>query len=86
MAKSVNMLQAYISQKRDINANPTLSAAEKSAAIKEIEVDGAKIDDLCLDFTLPGDETYELKVRGYLMQCAFFRLLIVVVISIDGWF
>lgn len=62
MAQSVNMLQKYIDQKRDINADSKLSPAEKSAAIKEIEVDGAKVDDLCLDFTLPGDETYELKV------------------------
>lgn len=64
LAKSVNMLQAYIDQKREINADSKLSAAEKSAAIKEIEVDGAKIEDLCLDFTLPGDETYELKTGG----------------------
>lgn len=63
LAKSVNMLQKYIDQKRDINADSKLSPAEKSAAIKEIEVDGAKVEDLCLDFTLPGDETYELKVR-----------------------
>jgi E3 ubiquitin-protein ligase TRIP12 len=32
-------------------------------AIKHIEVDGAKLEDLCLDFTLPGDATYELKVK-----------------------
>ncbi|CAO3655933.1 unnamed protein product [Mucor hiemalis] len=64
LAQSVNMLQKYIDQKRDINADSKLSPAEKSAAIKEIEVDGAKVDDLCLDFTLPGDETYELKTGG----------------------
>lgn len=33
-------------------------------AIKHINVDGAKIEDLCLDFTLPGDDTYELKPGG----------------------
>lgn len=36
--------------------------AQQSTAAKEIQVDGAKLEDLCLDFTLPGDSSYELKV------------------------
>jgi E3 ubiquitin-protein ligase TRIP12 len=38
------------------------SSEEKAEAIKDIQVDNAKLEDLCLDFTLPGDATYELKV------------------------
>lgn len=64
LAKSIDMLQSYINKKRDIHADTKSSSADKSAAIKEIEVDGAKLEDLCLDFTLPGDETYELKTGG----------------------
>lgn len=31
--------------------------------IKQIEVNGIKIEDLCLDFTLPGQPEIELKVK-----------------------
>lgn len=30
---------------------------------ENIEIDGVKIEDLYLDFTLPGDSKYELKVK-----------------------
>ena len=64
LGKSTDMLQSYIKQKRDIYANTTLSSTEKTAAIKDVQVDGARLEDLCLDFTLPGDASIELKAGG----------------------
>ncbi|KAI7902188.1 uncharacterized protein BX663DRAFT_552610 [Cokeromyces recurvatus] len=64
LAKSIDTLQSYIKQKREIYADNTKSAKEKSEAVKNIKVDGAKIEDLCLDFILPGDDSYELKTGG----------------------
>jgi E3 ubiquitin-protein ligase TRIP12 len=58
------MLQSYIKQKREIYADSSKSSAEKATTTQNIEVDGAKLEDLCLDFTLPGDESYELKAGG----------------------
>ncbi|KAI9481304.1 MAG: hypothetical protein EXX96DRAFT_502897 [Benjaminiella poitrasii] len=64
LAKSINTLQLYVKQKREIYADNSKSAKEKSEAVKHIEVDGAKIEDLCIDFTLPGNDNYELKADG----------------------
>ncbi|GAA5801277.1 hypothetical protein HPULCUR_006723 [Helicostylum pulchrum] len=64
LAKSVNTLQSFIEKKRQINNDSTTSNEEKAKAIKDIRVDDASLDDLCLDFTLPGDPSYELKTGG----------------------
>jgi E3 ubiquitin-protein ligase TRIP12 len=37
--------------------------SQKMQEIESLQVEGVQIQDLCLDFTLPGDATYELKVR-----------------------
>jgi len=46
--------------KRDIEANVTMSAAARRAALSTIAVDGIKLEDLSLDFTLPG---YDIELR-----------------------
>lgn len=64
LAKSVRMLTSYVEQKRAIYQDISKTLAQKSAKVKDIQVDGAKLEDLCLDFTLPGDSSYELKAGG----------------------
>ncbi|KAI8356159.1 hypothetical protein BD560DRAFT_437936 [Blakeslea trispora] len=64
LSKSIDMLESYIEQKRLIYADMSMSPEEKSKAIKEILVENTRIEDLCLDFTLPGDDSYELKPGG----------------------
>ncbi|KAG9009574.1 Ubiquitin fusion degradation protein 4, partial [Tulasnella sp. 427] len=50
----------FIDVKRDIEANLTLDPSAKRAALANLEVDGTKLEDLALDFTLPG---YDIELR-----------------------
>lgn len=40
---------------------------------ENIEIDGVKIEDLYLDFTLPGDSKYELKVKKKCLHWIVYR-------------
>ncbi|KAG8874928.1 Ubiquitin fusion degradation protein 4 [Tulasnella sp. 331] len=60
LANSLSKMQAFVDVKRDIEANVTMSAATRRAALSKIDVDGVKLDDLSLDFTLPG---YDIELR-----------------------
>ncbi|KAG8896941.1 Ubiquitin fusion degradation protein 4, partial [Tulasnella sp. 408] len=60
LAQSLLRLQAFIDMKRDIEANMTLNPAATRAALANLEVDGTKLEDLALDFTLPG---YDIELR-----------------------
>ncbi|ORX47415.1 hypothetical protein DM01DRAFT_1339048 [Hesseltinella vesiculosa] len=64
LGKSLAHLQNFVDKKLLIRADPSLSATEKAAQIKDIVVDGACLEDLCLDFTLPGQPDVELKRHG----------------------
>jgi len=63
LAQSLSKLQAYADVKRDIEANVQLSAYAKRVAIANLAVDGVKLEDLALDFTVPGYDI-ELKEGG----------------------
>jgi E3 ubiquitin-protein ligase TRIP12 len=54
LARSLNVLKKYATAKKTIDEDGTLDAAAKVQAIQKIEIDGARVDDLGLDFTLPG--------------------------------
>jgi len=60
LANSLSKLQAYVDVKRGIEANVTMSATARRAALLNIAVDGVKLEDLSLDFTLPG---YDIELR-----------------------
>jgi len=60
LAKSMSKLQAFVDAKLEIEANAKLTPAAKRAALSTISVDGTKLEDLALDFTLPG---YDLELR-----------------------
>ncbi|KAG1213610.1 Ubiquitin fusion degradation protein 4 [Rhizopus azygosporus] len=64
LAKSLNLLQSFIDKKNTIYADQTKSHIQKMKEAENIEIDGVKIEDLYLDFTLPGDSKYELKPNG----------------------
>lgn len=63
LAQSLEHLQKYLTIAEEIRANSSLSEAEQQEQIKSIAVDGAKIEDLALDFTVPGYDI-ELKEGG----------------------
>ncbi|KAJ1555410.1 Ubiquitin fusion degradation protein 4 [Nowakowskiella sp. JEL0078] len=56
-------LNKYVNQLNLIQ-NSSLSEEEKAEAINNIKVKDASIDDLCLDFTLPGKANIELVANG----------------------
>src|SRR5271155_5580291 len=68
LCDSLKLLQRFSDAKRDIQTNTSLSGKEKAARIKKIRIDDTSVDDLTLDFTLPGYGKIELKVRSPKLQ------------------
>ena len=54
LAKSLKLIKTFAVAKKAINENGNLTAAQKVAAAQALTIDGVQIDDLGLDFTLPG--------------------------------
>ncbi|KAF7892018.1 hypothetical protein EAF00_008320 [Botryotinia globosa] len=54
LAKSLKMIKKFSVAKKDIAEDSSLTATQKVLATEALEIDGAKIEDLSLDFTLPG--------------------------------
>ncbi|KAF9135241.1 Ubiquitin fusion degradation protein 4 [Mortierella sp. 14UC] len=63
LARSLQSLQAYVVEKKRIYGL-NLPSKERESALKNIELQGAKLDDMGLDFTLVGYPEIELKVGG----------------------
>ena len=64
VASSLKMLKEFISRKKEIEANPSLSKAKKSDLKRNIMVQDSTIDALALDFTLVGYDSIELVENG----------------------
>ncbi|KAJ5923377.1 Ubiquitin-protein ligase Ufd4 [Penicillium verhagenii] len=64
LAKSLGMLKQFVNAKNAIQEDRTLSQQDKSKAIQSIVVDGARVEDLGLDFTLPGYPSIDLVPGG----------------------
>ncbi|KAF2136462.1 uncharacterized protein K452DRAFT_302736 [Aplosporella prunicola CBS 121167] len=54
LAKSLAMFKQFANAKKKIDETPHLDAAQKVKAVQEIQVAGCHINDLGIDFTLPG--------------------------------
>ncbi|KAJ5773120.1 hypothetical protein N7457_008016 [Penicillium paradoxum] len=64
LANSLIMLKQFVSAKNAIEQDKSLSPAQKTEALQNITVQGARVDDLGLDFTLPGYPAIELIPDG----------------------
>ena len=64
LANSLAQVKLFAIAKLHIEQNTHLSAALKVQALQEIRVQGARIEDLMLDFTLPGYPSIELINNG----------------------
>ncbi|KAK3394921.1 hypothetical protein B0H63DRAFT_385097 [Podospora didyma] len=64
VARSLMAIKKFAIAKKDIDEDPTRTAAQKVADTENIVVDKIKIDDLFLDFTLPGYPEIELVPNG----------------------
>lgn len=60
LARSLKVLRKYSDAKQRIQHNDTISEAVKAQQIANIRINDAKLEDLALDFTLPGYEKLEL--------------------------
>ncbi|KAG9103694.1 Ubiquitin fusion degradation protein 4 [Ceratobasidium sp. 370] len=54
LANSLSKLQAYGVARREIEANKSMSQNAKEAAYNDLTIHGAHLEDLALDFTVPG--------------------------------
>ncbi|KAI7101140.1 hypothetical protein KC324_g21013, partial [Hortaea werneckii] len=64
LARSLKMLKKYANAKQRIEDDDRLSEPEKRSRLDEIRINDAKVDDLGLDFTLPGYPHVELLPGG----------------------
>ncbi|KAG2227218.1 hypothetical protein INT45_008462 [Circinella minor] len=64
LGKSLDDLRAYSLQKKRVDADKALTTQEKSETIQSIKINGVQLEDLCLDFTLPGHPDIKLKNNG----------------------
>lgn len=62
--KSLLDLKRYVHAKRTIECNISLTPTDRASRLSTISVRGARVEDLCLDFTLPGYPEYELIENG----------------------
>jgi len=62
--KSLLTLRQFYTAKRTIDEHPRLTMAQKEAKTSMIQVNGATIDDLALDFTLPGYPHIDIIANG----------------------
>ncbi|KAL8946850.1 MAG: hypothetical protein Q9222_006806 [Ikaeria aurantiellina] len=63
LAQALKLIKQYATEKKRISEDKSLSAAAKAKALKNITVRGATVEQLGLDFTLPGYPSIEL-VKG----------------------
>ncbi|SMR42614.1 unnamed protein product [Zymoseptoria tritici ST99CH_1E4] len=64
LAKSLKMLRKYASAKQRIEEDDRLTAVQQAAKIEQVRVNDARLEDLGLDFTLPGYPEIELQPHG----------------------
>jgi E3 ubiquitin-protein ligase TRIP12 len=64
LANSLKLLKKFAAAKKAIDEDGGLTPAQKVQTIQAIEISGAHVDDLALDFTLPGYSTIELLPSG----------------------
>lgn len=64
LAKSLKLLKQYASAKKEIDGKHHKSASQKAQAERKVIINGARIEDLGLDFTLPGYPAIELIPDG----------------------
>lgn len=62
VARSIRQLVSVVEQKKRLETR--LEASELEAALESVTLDGCRIDNLGLDFTLPGHPSIELRKGG----------------------
>lgn len=64
LAQALQTLKQYVTAKKRIEGQSRLNPVQKMQKLSKIQVDGASVEDLGLDFTLPGYPSIELMPNG----------------------
>ncbi|KAF4452694.1 E3 ubiquitin-protein ligase TRIP12 [Fusarium austroafricanum] len=64
LARSLKAIKQFSLAKKEIDEDPNRTPAQKVADTENITIDGVKLEDLCLDFTLPGYPNIQLEDDG----------------------
>ncbi|XP_037076185.1 LOW QUALITY PROTEIN: E3 ubiquitin-protein ligase TRIP12-like [Pollicipes pollicipes] len=64
LAATLSQLAAVVRRRRQLEADPALGGEQRRAAVEALGVDGCSVEELGLDFTLPGHPGIELKRGG----------------------
>ncbi|KAI1608831.1 E3 ubiquitin-protein ligase TRIP12 [Exophiala viscosa] len=64
LANSLSQLHQFVNAKTKIELDSSMTKLEKQQAIDDLTIRGAKVEDLMLDFTLPGYPDIELVENG----------------------
>ena len=64
LAQSLKLVKQFATDKERIEGHTGMSVTKKANAVQSIKVKGVRIDDLSLDFTLPGYPAIELAENG----------------------
>ncbi|EGY14318.1 ubiquitin fusion degradation protein [Verticillium dahliae VdLs.17] len=64
LARSLKTIKKFSLAKKEIDEDPTRTPAQKVADTEAIVIDDVRLEDLCLDFTLPGYPEIELVANG----------------------
>ncbi|KAI1004819.1 putative ubiquitin fusion degradation protein [Podosphaera aphanis] len=64
LAKSLKLIKRFAVAKKAIDEDPNMTPTEKVNQAESLTIDGVRIDDLGLDFTLPGYSSIELIPNG----------------------
>ncbi|KAH9876700.1 hypothetical protein J1614_003832 [Plenodomus biglobosus] len=64
LANSLVLLKRFADAKNSVVENNTMSAAQKQEALQSIIIQDCRVEDLALDFTLPGYNSIELIPNG----------------------
>lgn len=74
LANSLKLIKNFVLAKKRIDEDPTRTAARKVADTQQIVIDNIAIDDLALDFTLPGYPEIELVPGGSQMPVTIYNV------------
>ncbi|KAG5953186.1 hypothetical protein E4U53_006483 [Claviceps sorghi] len=64
LARSLKTIKEFALAKKEIDQDPNRTAAQKVRDTEAIVIDNVRLEDLCLDFTLPGYPHIELEENG----------------------
>jgi E3 ubiquitin-protein ligase TRIP12 len=62
LGSSLATLQQFVDMKREIEETADITSEEEAERITKLDVKGVTLEDMCLDFTVPGYDDLELKV------------------------